>query len=133
MATTARRLEQSVDRQHNIEKLRNQLDSCITVPVQVRNVVEEFLIWNDIFSIEEIQADTTKQFAEYLKEHNIQNKAKVKTYLYALTKYKEEYRQKQFKDLLTEAEGCSIEKPIKRKAVNFLMDNGIVCLKLTVK
>lgn len=128
MAASALRLIQPADRQQNIEQLREQLDRCISVPAEVRMVVEEFLIKESIFTIEEISPDTTLRFAEHLKEEGIRNKARVKTYLYALTKYKDEYQRLQFKELLAEAEGCKLEKPVKSKAVKFLMDNGVKSL-----
>lgn len=125
MATTALRLISHADQQQNIEQLKEQLDRCVSVPAKVREVVEDFLIWEGIFSIEDIDQETSFLFARYLEENQIRNKAKVKTYLYALKKYQTEYRQFQFAELIAEVEGCDIGKLVKNKTVDFLMDNGI--------
>lgn len=128
MAASALRLIRQENRQQNIEQLREQLDRCVSVPVQIREVVEDFLLHEDIFSLAELTPEVTPLFARYLEENHIRNKAKVRTYLYALTKYHEEYRQLEYAELLLEVAGCELGKAVKNKAVNFLMEQGIKSL-----
>lgn len=120
--------ESQTDRKKNIEQLKNQLDGCVSVPLEVRAVVEPFLIWEGIFSLADITQQTRTLFAGYLEENNIRNKAKVKTCLYALEKYRNEYQRLQYQELLAEIESCDIKRYVKNKVTAFLMNSGVKSL-----
>lgn len=113
------------DYSEKAEQLKRQLECCGSVPEHIRVVVEKFLIHQRIFSIEDIQKNSALVFANYLEERQVRNKAKVQTYLHALKKYQQEYQKILFKSLWEEAKDCKIEKPIKTKALNFLMEKEI--------
>lgn len=125
MEMNALRKAELQDYSEKAKQLKRQLECCGSVPEHIRVVVEKFLIHQGIFSIEDIQKNSSLVFANYLEERQVRNKAKVQTYLHALKKYQQEYQKILFKSFWEEAKDCKMEKHIKTKALNFLMEKGI--------
>lgn len=114
------------ERRFQIDQLKQQIKQCTSVSNEARVLVTDFLIAAGIFSLEEIDEKTKVWFSQYLFQKKVRNKAKINSYLCALAKCRKEYQRWQFRDLLEEAAGCcSVSNPVKNKALDYLMEQGI--------
>lgn len=113
------------DKGQALQQLRDLIGSCPTIREDVKIILEEFLIQQEIFNISEIEESTLPYFEEYLNWRGIRARAKRNLCLNAIKKLKAYDLTIQYQGLIEEIMDCGLERPIRNKLIEFLIRHGI--------
>lgn len=112
--------------QRRIEELQNQLDMCPHVTGRIRNMVEDYLIQEGIYSLADVSEDTFCDYKRFVHGFRQLSKAQMTHYSAAIETVVFYYWMPDYEDLMNEVdEYGTVQKPIRNKICCYLMVSGI--------
>lgn len=108
-----------------IQQLHGLISDCPTIREDAKIILEEFLIQQGIFNMNEIEESILSSFEGYLDVCGIRAKAKRNLCRNAIKKLKAYDLTLQYQGLIKDIMECGLERPIRNKLIAFLINNGV--------
>lgn len=116
---------QQEDEDQAFQPLQKLISSCPTIREDVKIILEEFLVRQEIYNTAEIGENILPCFEEYLDLCGIRARAKRSLCKNAIKKLKTYDLTVQYQGLIKDIMECGLERPIRNKLIEFLIRNQV--------